>query len=242
MKEIYSIDKNKFYHAIWEDRSADQKYKHSMIFPGNTYSPWLEEKEFLFYYSQIKDTHTLVDEFRCFELWSLAKQYSNKEGGILEVGVWRGGTGLLLAKASNYDTQIFLCDTFKGVVKATVNDTIYTGGEHADTSVEIVKNLIEKNAASNVTILEGIFPEDTSRYIGEKLFKICHIDVDVYQSAKDIFEWVWPKLIFSGMVIFDDYGFAACEGITKLVNELIYSYSNSLKIYNLNGHGIIMKI
>ena len=25
-------------------------------------------------------------------------------------------------------------------------------------------------------------------------FRLCHIDVDVYQSAKDVFDWVWPRL------------------------------------------------
>lgn len=242
MKEIYSIDKNKFYHAVWEDRSAAQQYKQSMLFPKNTYSPWLGDENFLNYYNQIKDSHTLVDVYRCYELWALAKQYANKEGDILEVGVWRGGTGLLLAKGSSETTQIFLCDTFEGVVKATENDSVYKGGEHADTSMDIVNALLQKNNTSNVTILKGIFPEETAHEIENRTFKICHIDVDVYQSAKDIFAWVWKKLVVGGVVVFDDYGFAACEGITTLVNELALEYSNSLKIYNINGHGILIKL
>ena len=26
-------------------------------------------------------------------------------------------------------------------------------------------------------------------------FRLVHIDVDVYQSAKDVFEWAWPRLV-----------------------------------------------
>jgi O-methyltransferase len=76
----------------------------------------------------------------------------------------------------------------------------------------------------------------------ESSVKICHIDVDVYQSAKDIFTWVWPRLIPGGVVIFDDFGFGACEGITQLVNEITSENPQIRRIYNINGHGILFKI
>lgn len=41
--------------------------------------------------------------------------------------------------------------------------------------------------------------------------------VDVYQSAKDIVEWAMPRLTRGGVVVFDDYGFRNCEGVTTLV-------------------------
>jgi len=69
---------------------------------------------------------------------------------------------------------------------------------------------------------------------------LCHIDVDTYDSAKDIVEWVWPRLSVGGAVVFDDYGFVRCEGVTKLVNELS-SDNDKLFIHNLNGHGLIFK-
>ena len=56
---------------------------------------------------------------------------------VLEVGVWRGGTGCLLAakaQSLNRNATVFLCDTFSGVVKAGEIDNFYKGGEHADTS------------------------------------------------------------------------------------------------------------
>jgi O-methyltransferase len=242
MKEIYRIDNNIFYHAIWQDRSHLQKYKHSVILPKNTFSPWENDSEFIELYGKINGSHTLVDKYRCFELWSIGKQLSKKEGAVIEVGVWRGGTALLLCKAFTSNTTIYLCDTFEGVVKASDKDTLYKGGEHADTSEQIVVELLETNKVSNFHIIKGIFPEKATDAVSGEQFKFCHIDVDVYQSAKDIFEWVWPKMIRGGMVVFDDYGFAACEGITTLVNELTLQYPDSLFIYNINGHGILIKI
>jgi O-methyltransferase len=242
MKEIYRIKDELFFHATWQDRSSRQKFKHSLIFPKNTYRPWLGDQEFLSVYEAIKE-HTLVDQYRCFELWDLAQQMSGLEGAVVEVGVWRGGTAAILAKASGAESRVFLCDTFEGVVKASADqDSVYKGGEHADTSISLVESLLVSLGLSNCFILKGIFSEETAHLLTESSVKICHIDVDVYQSAKDIFTWVWPRLIPGGVVIFDDFGFGACEGITQLVNEITSENPQIRRIYNINGHGILFKI
>lgn len=240
MKEIFKYKNTTIYSSKWEDRSETQGFAQKLIFPKNTYSPWQDDSEFQEVYNSIKN-HTLVDIYRCYELWAISKQLSDCEGSVIEIGVWRGGTGLILAKAGSENTKVYLCDTFEGVVKASDKDNIYKGGEHQDTSLEIVNNLFSENNQENFEILKGVFPDETSQSIAHLKFKLCHIDVDVYQSAKEIFEWVWPKMVSGGIVIFDDFGFAACEGITQLVNEISELNKDAFLIYNINGHGIILK-
>jgi O-methyltransferase len=55
-----------------------------------------------------------------------------------------------------------------------------------------------------------------------------------------VFEWIWPRLSIGGIVVFDDYGFRMCDGVSKLGNELS-SISNAAFIHNLNGHAVIVK-
>jgi O-methyltransferase len=62
----------------------------------------------------------------------------------------------------------------------------------------------------------------------------------VYRSAKDVFDWVWPRLEPGGMVVFDDYGFPACPGVTKFVDEQRLLGDRTV-IHNLNGHGLVVK-
>ena len=95
----------------------------------------------------------MVDVYRCHELWTLAKQAAKVEGAILEVGVWRGGTGAILAAAV---------------------------------------------------------------------------------------DWVLPRLVSGGMIVFDDYGFSGCEGVTQFVNEL-RANPELLFFHNLNGHAVLVK-
>lgn len=69
---------------------------------------------------------------------------------------------------------------------------------------------------------------------------LCHIDVDVYQSGADIIAWLLPRMRSGSIVVFDDYGFSTCKGITRLVEEL-RSDGNWRCIYNLNKHAILIR-
>lgn len=214
---------------------------HARCSPGGTYAPWLADTAFLEVF-RIIQAHTLVDIYRCYELWDLAKQASSVDGDVLEVGVWRGGTGAMLASAlKGAEKTIFLADTFRGVVKAGTNDPRYKGGEHGDTSLEIVASLFARLGLNDrAQILKGIFPDETSEAVTRGL-ALVHCDVDVYQSCKDIAEWCLPRLSPGGVLIFDDYGFSGCEGVTAYCNEL--RELDLLRfVYNVNGHAIFIRV
>lgn len=213
-------------------------YRHGQVIPYASYSPWVNDADFQAIHEKIK-SYTLVDIYRCYELFSLARQMVSIEGDIVEVGVWRGGTAALLSSASK-GKLIHLFDTFKGVVKADANvDTLYVGGEHADTSKHFVAQLF-KQLDLPCRLHEGIFPEDTMAALPAKI-AVAHIDVDTYASAKDAFDAIWPHVSCAGVVVFDDYGFFGCEGVTQAVNEISATNSDALLIHNLNGHALVVK-
>jgi O-methyltransferase len=217
----------------------DPGIAHSRVLPAATYSPWLDDAPFLDVYERIRD-HTLVDLYRCYELWQIAQQMSAVRGAILEVGVWRGGTGALLAAAvKRSERTVYLADTFKGVVKAGPNDASYSGGEHADASEATVRELLTQLELTNAQIVAGIFPDETCDLVREPI-ALLHCDVDVYQSSRDVMAWALPRLVPHGVVVFDDYGFAGTEGVTRVVNEF-RSRDDLLFIHNLNGHAIFIK-
>ena len=216
--------------------------KYSVILTEASYSPWIADQSFQAAYSQIKG-YTLVDHYRLWELWKLIEQVKDLEGDVIEVGVWRGGSGCLIARKCQLEqlpATVYLCDTFQGVIKSSENDLSYQGGEHSDTSEAMVSGLISQMSLDNVKILQGTFPDDTGDGLRNNHFRYCHIDVDVYQSAKDIVEWIWGRMVIGGLIIFDDYGFPRCPGITRLVNERA-SNTDCLVVYNLNGHAIMAK-
>lgn len=218
---------------------------YDVIAPSANYAPWFGDQEFLKVYTEIKK-NTMVDIRRCYELWELTEKICRLDPNshFIEIGVWRGGTASIIGKKLallNANATLYLADTFTGVAKTSDKDTFYKGGEHADTSLEIVENLVA-NKYAHYKILKGIFPDDTSHLVNDKLkFGFCHIDVDVYESSKGIVNWIWDKMIVGGVIVFDDYGFHTCTGVTKYVNEQ-KSKSDRIIIHNLNGHAIMIKL
>lgn len=165
---------------------------------------------------------------------------------MLEVGVWRGGTGALMAERARslgLDATVVLADTFRGVVGAGSEDPWYRGGEHVDTSVGLVEDLLRGFPGVRSEIAEGVFPGDTGEALADRSLRLVHIDVDVYDAAKATLEWAWPRLGVGGLVIFDDYGFYECEGLAALGAELMAAAGTVLRgITSLNGHLTLVKL
>jgi O-methyltransferase len=223
-------------------REAMRSGAHEMAHPISTYAPWQADDEFVAAYRAVRK-NTLVDIWRCHELWSLVGELREVPGAIVEVGVWRGGSGALMATkaaAVGIEDTVYLCDTWEGVVKTGEVDTYYRDGKHDDTSREIVVALVRRLGLDNVELLQGVFPDETGDRVAEEALRLVHIDVDVYRSAKDVFDWAWDRLSPGGIAVFDDYGFPACPGVTKFVNEQ-RGHDDRLVLHNLNGHGIVVK-
>lgn len=156
--------------------------------------------------------YTLVGHARLERMWSLASSVRDLPGDALEVGVWRGGVSRLIAEASG--KMIWAADTFSGVVKAGEHDTTYHGGEHADTSRSIAESILN---GCDYRILEGVYPDEV-RVTCPLAF--VHIDVDVHDSARDVFEQVWPLVVPGGIVVFDDCHNPHTPGIKRFVDTL----------------------
>ncbi|HWI73951.1 MAG TPA: TylF/MycF/NovP-related O-methyltransferase, partial [Baekduia sp.] len=143
-------------------REAVRSRLHTTIYPTLTYSPWRADDAFQRTWKAIRK-NTLVDEFRCWELWTLLGDLVTVPGAVLEVGVWRGGTGALIAERCRelgIDEPVYLCDTWEGIVKTTADDPYYHDGKHDDTSKAIVESLVQgMGLTDRVRLLQGIFPD-----------------------------------------------------------------------------------
>jgi O-methyltransferase len=216
-------------------------FPHGQVIPRATYSPWRSNAAFMALLEAVSDA-TLVDRYRLFELYSLMQQMRGLPGDVLEVGVWRGGSAAILGAAggASLPSKLWLADTFSGVPNTKGGrDPLYRGGEHADCSADAVHSLLTRCGVTNFELLVGRFPEDTGARIGHCRFKFAHIDVDTYESAAGVFRWVWPRMAMGSVIVFDDYGFWGCEGVTAFVNQL--SAAGLLMVHNLNGHAVVFK-
>ena len=218
--------------------------KHSVTISECTYSPWKCDEGFKADYERVRRS-TLVDQCKLYELWRFAQELGELKGDVLEVGAWRGGSGCLIGlslQKQGSTSKVFLCDTFEGMPETSgKEDNFYRGGELADTSFEHVKLLASSLELVNVEVLKGLFPRDTAAGIEERTFKFVHVDVDIYSSAKETVEWVWDRLVPGGVIVFDDYGYSATEGVTQFVDQFVRNNPRCFFMFNQCGHGVLIK-
>jgi len=176
-----------------------------------------------FHIEKIAQTRTGMETFRLYTLWSqVAQACKNEEGDILEVGCGAGGSGYVIAASAileGHNNRIILCDTFKGLVKSNPEiDTYHRNTDMSCVTRNEVVEFLNANVGRGVSVVEGTYPDDF-QLDGIK-YKFVHIDVDIYQSGKDAFEAVWPRMVKGGVFVFYDYLCETTPGISKLINEL----------------------
>ena len=172
--------------------------------------------------SAIAATQSGMSEFSKYQLWHMMGEAAKlPSGDILEIGCASGGSGFMIASRAAADkvpARMWLVDTFDGLVKSSAVDVHQNGAMRGPTAVG-VREFLDSNGVSGVTVLSGTFPDAFD--FTDIQFRFVHLDVDIYQSMKDAFEAIWPRMVPGGIVVLDDYGEAECPGVTKFVDEVL---------------------
>jgi len=180
------------------------------------FSPWLGSGEFREVYQRAAP-RSLVDPTRCYVLYALAKQALHLGGEYWECGVYKGGTAAMIAEIlSRYNgPQLRLFDTFAGMPETDTSRDLHKAGDFADTSLNAVRQHVGHERL--VSYHEGFIPDTFGGLEGSSI-AFAHVDVDIYQSVLDCCEFIFPRLMQGGFMVFDDYGFPSCPGARAAVD------------------------
>ncbi len=159
---------------------------------------------------------------------------SEKPGAFAEFGVCQGGSLDLLARL-HPNRLIYGIDSFEGLPEPGPMDTYHKKGDFA-LSLEEQISLSYQFNPEKVIIRKGYSPSVFHWIPSDQTFAFVHVDVDLYQSVKDALDYFYPRLIPTGMMIFDDYGFETTPGAKQAIEEWKgeCTYRGEL-IFN-NGH------
>lgn len=166
--------------------------------------------------------NTLVDVPRLAKIEEYVKQTEGLEGDIVEIGVYKGGTALLIRKTSK--KHLTLIDTFEGMPEVDVTKDLHHTGDFADTSLQRVKSLFNAYV-DNTSIFKRKFSNDSDdmNIFGahRPIYSFVHIDVDIYQSVKDCLEFFYPLVVKGGIICLDDVNEPNCPGAKLAFDEFM---------------------
>ena len=202
--------------------------------------------------------YTMTPIGRMYGLFQSVKYMIERNilGDIVECGVWRGGSAMLVAKylASINDTprRIFLYDTYEGMSEPTSHDRIIATDESAHPAWDSRRTTEDTEASdwcfaslddvkANMS-LTG-YPNDKLIYVKGKVedsipeslpqeIAILRLDTDWYESTKHTMQHLFPLLAPSGVLILDDYGCWA--GARRAVDEYLTETRTSLLLNRID--------
>ena len=144
-----------------------------------------------------------------WRMWLLtehARHAHHLEGSFAEFGVYRGGCALMIL--STIDSPNYhLFDTFAGIPHSelTARETAEgMGGRLADTSLTYVKELLKEWEDRTVYHEGDIF--DVLPTVETGPLSFVHMDLNAASPTARALDYVYPRLVSGGVVVFDDYG------------------------------------
>ncbi len=197
--------------------------------------------------NKIKELINISHEFsmtskrKMYMLSEAVRHVKNKklDGDFVECGVWKGGNILLYKLLNDYyflQKSIFAYDTFDGMFNAEDIDINYKKkiakkllknskkdekitNIHCFATIENVKKNISKYTnLNNINFISG--PVEKTLILEKNLPKkisILRLDTDFYQSTKIELDILFPRLVYGGILIIDDYGY--WMGQKKAIDE-----------------------
>jgi O-methyltransferase len=192
---------------------ADAEFYTPLFSPWNGYGEFAE-------YEKLARPYTLVSPDRLYVLFSVASNAVRLNGDFWECGVYKGGTARMLAKFLRRNgrpgVKLHLFDTFAGMPETDREVDVHRRGDFSDTSLAAVKQVVGNE--ERVEFHPGWIPE-SFRETPEQPIAMAHVDVDIFPSVRDCCEYIYPRLLVGGVIVFDDYGFPSCPGARKAVDE-----------------------
>jgi len=187
---------------------------------------------------------------------------NNIPGDVVECGVWRGGTSILMAaKLANTKSSktVFLFDTFEGMTKPTWHDVHSTTGVNALStfnqlqtvshnewcfaSFDDVQSNIKNFGLSQFTRLVKGPVEETLLTESNlpSLISLLRLDTDWYESTKLELDVLYERVAPGGVILIDDYGHwdGARRAVDEFIAALPFGQKPLMWITDRSGRGFI---
>ncbi len=140
--------------------------------------------------------------------------------GVVEIGVYKGGTSQFLAAltalhpALNLSVDVY--DTFEGHAKLDIGQRdLHSVGQFDDTSLSHVQGLLAPY--SNARVHKGR-AQDNFDSLPERI-ALAHLDTDLYEPTRECLPVLFSRLTRGGAIVVDDYGSRSCPGIEQAVAD-----------------------
>jgi len=144
----------------------------------------------------------------------LARSCANVPGEAAEVGVFRGGSAVVISKALP-NKKLHLFDTFSGQPEDDAHPAgPHKKGDFRNTTRSDVETFLK---GCNVWFHPGKFPDTAPA--DDATYSFVHLDADTLQATSAGLAYFLPRLSKGGVMVFDDYEWGGCPGVKDSLHK-----------------------
>jgi len=210
----------------------------------------------------------LLESCRRYSMVSVERMYAlfkavhyiegaNVEGDIVECGVWRGGSMMMVASTllslNRPDRDLYLFDTFEGLPRPDEQADVDIWGnraidgwlpnsinEESSHWAEADEEEVRRNLYStgfpheHLHFIKGMVERTIPDQAPEKI-ALLRLDTDWYQSTKHELDHLFDRVSSGGVLIIDDYGHF--KGARKAVDEFLERRGISILLNRIDYSG-----
>jgi hypothetical protein len=201
-------------------------------------------------------------QFRYFS--DLFAKVSNVSGDVVECGLGEGNTFAMLAYLVGSENRttprtLWGFDSFEGFPNPAEHDASPRNPKKGEWKVEeaMIRERFDKSGITSefpnldVHITKGFLGE-TLPHFPDHLIAFLHLDVDLYEGYRDGLEHLYSKVMWGGVIAFDEYreypsdydGKEKWPGCTKAVDDFFRTHPEKMryheetkKYYVIKGFG-----
>lgn len=197
------------------------------LVPASAGSFESRDAEFMAFQEQC-EPYTMTSIERLYALYQASRYVAQRNipGALVECGVWRGGSAMMMAHSllgcGVRDRDIYLYDTFEGMSEPSERDVSYRGKQARNTwrkqqnvghnewcyaaLGEVAQNVGRTGyPLDRIHLVQGKV-EDTLPGRAPEQIALLRLDTDWYKSTYHELTHLYPRLMPGGVLIIDDYG------------------------------------
>ena len=169
---------------------------------------------------------------RFLAIYELAKQAAQRPGHFCELGCWHGTNLVFLAKIlqilkPDSHTELIGFDSFQGLRQFHERDGQLRHRPHGkyQGNHRLLKDVLRlHHLEREVQVVKGPIERTLPRWLTQRRdirFAFVYVDVDLYEPTKLGIEWLYPRLLKGGVMVFDQYNMPQWPGETSAVHEML---------------------
>lgn len=172
--------------------------------------------------------------FKTLVVFDLINKISKVKGDIIELGIHKGNTSLLLKKILDIfkiKKKLYLLDHFKGLIHYNKKDTKLSKklrGKYVGKKKQI-ESFINFFNFKKIRIINKDATTLKTGYFGKKKFSLAYFDMDLYQPTVCALEAIDKNISVGGLIVFDE-GYKKLWSAKLAIKDFLKTKKNYKKI------------